>query len=408
MDAYQLRDTLAGDFEAIFELLSDAFAATDIDDQREAERLTFEPSRCHVIVHGGRIVGSAGAYSRELTIPGSIVPAAHVSMVSVEPTHRRRGLLNRLMSHQLRSVSESIAVLWASEGRIYQRYGYGMATRTASLRINGREVALLPSVPSAVGTLRSAVPAHVRKELSEVYSRVRAERPGLSGRSETWWEHVTSDASSRRNGYTAKRAVLHEDADGNVTGYAIWRAKSEWDDGGGPNGDAQVLELIAVNPEAYTALWRFLLAVDLTRTVTARLASVDEPLFYLVNEARQLGMRVGDGLWLRIVDLPAALADRRYAAPLDVVIDVTDPLLEQNAGRWRLRVAEDGSATCERTGDQADLACHIADLGASYLGGTPLTHLGLAGRVTELRPGALAAASTAFGWHATPTSIEIF
>jgi predicted acetyltransferase len=147
--------------------------------------------------------------------------------------------------------------------------------------------------------------------------------------------------------------------------------------------------------------------VDLTRTTRYWFGAVDEPLLYLVNEPRRLNGRLGDGLWVRLVDVGAALAGRTYAAPVDVVIEVTDELVPENAGRWRL--AADGTgARCTRTDGDADLACDVSALGAVYLGGPTLGALAAAGRVAELRSGALAAASTAFGWHRAPNATEIF
>jgi predicted acetyltransferase len=410
---YHLRDATAADFDDIWRVVRLAFGVDGDDDWRDVERGVFEPERDHVITHGGEIVANAGAYTRELSVPGGLLPAAHVSFVCVEPTHHRRGLLRRLMTHQLRSVTEPVAVLWASEGRIYQRFGYGMATKSASLEINLREVALRASVE---GEVRAAVLTEVRKELRDVYERKRALQPGLSSRDEHWWDRVTTDVPSRRQGWTAKRVVLFERG-GAVEGYAIWRAKQSWGNTG-PNGHTKVVELLATTPEAYAGLWKFLLSIDLARTVVAHPVGADDPLPYLVNEPSALGIRVGDGLWVRLVDLPRALTGRRYAAPLDVVIEVTDDLLPANAGRWRLRdtgsyapetdSSTAGTGSCVPDSGEPDLACDIADLGAAYLGGTSLGQLALAGRVRELRPGAVAAASAAFSWHVPPTVIEIF
>lgn len=406
-DAYHLRDATADDFTEIWRLINVAFGNDGQGDHRELARLVFEPERDHVIVHDREIVANASAFTRELTAPGAVVPAAHVSLVSVQPTHRRRGLVRRLMVHQLRTVTEPIAVLWASEGRIYQRFGYGLAARAASLEVNTREVTLLPSAPSTVGRLRASVPAEARKEMREVYERRRAQQPGLSSRDERWWDTLVSDLESRRHGYTAKRVVLVEDADG-VSGYAVWRAKAAWDNKG-PAGETKLVELVACTPRAYAELWRFLLSLDLVRTLHAELVGIEEPIFYLVNEPSQLGARVFDGLWIRVVDLPAALVARRYSTPFDIVFEVTDELLPANTGRWRLRAGTDGTAECSPAGTAAaDLACDIADIGAAYLGGTALGPLALAGRVRELRPGALATAAAAFTWHTPPTAIEIF
>jgi predicted acetyltransferase len=149
--------------------------------------------------------------------------------------------------------------------------------------------------------------------------------------------------------------------------------------------------------------------MDLTRKTSIRPGtSVDEPLLQLVNEPRRLDARIADALWLRIVDLPAALAARQYAADVDLVLDVTDELLTDNAGRWRLRASAFGGASCERTTDEADLACDVKALGAAYLGDQVLGGLAAAGQVRELRAGAVARAAAAFGWHRTPSAIEVF
>jgi predicted acetyltransferase len=166
-------------------------------------------------------------------------------------------------------------------------------------------------------------------------------------------------------------------------------------------------EVVATSPAGYLALWRFLLSIDLTRWAKLWLGGPDEPLLYLASEPRRLGTVQGDGLFIRIVDLPAALTARRYAAPVDVVLEVADPLLPANAGRWRL-FADEQKVTCTRTEEPADLACGIGELGAAYLGGASLAALAAAGRVSELRPETLARAATAFGWHRAPAGTEVF
>jgi predicted acetyltransferase len=297
-------------------------------------------------------------------------------------------------------------VLWASEGRIYQRFGYGMAAKTGSLEIDTLEVSLLRAAPAG-GSLRVAVPAEIRKDMQDLYERKRATQTGLSSRDDRWWDKITSDPESRRAGYTARRAVLYDGSDG-PGGYALWRSKPSWDHKG-PGNETKVVELIAVHPEAYAALWQFLLSLDLARTVNAGIVAAEEPILYLVNEPNQLGMRVGDGLWIRLIDLPKALTARRYPVPVDVVLEVTDELLPANAGRWRLRANADGTAQCSAaSGEPADLAMDIADLGAVYLGGTPLSALAHAGRVRELRSGTLAVANSGFSWPAAPAPVEIF
>ncbi|GAA2644568.1 amikacin resistance N-acetyltransferase Eis2 [Dactylosporangium fulvum] len=406
MSDYVLRTSTPEDFDAFSRVILDAFATPGAPDATDTIRTVVEFPRYLVVEHDGRVVASTGALTRDLAIPGGVLPAAHVTAVSVAATHTRKGLLRRMMTEQLTGVPEAIAVLWASEGRIYQRFGYGLASQNVTLRIDRREVALRTAQED--GTLRAAVPSEVVKELSGVYDRVLPGRPGWSSRNETWWAHLTSDPESRRDGYTAARAVLYQNPDGGVDGYARFKVRNTWDDNG-PKHEVNVTEVVAATPVAYSALWRFLFRIDLSRTVVLGLSNVDEPLFHLVDEPRRLGGKLGDGLWLRIVDLPRALTSRKYAAPVDVVLEVTDALLPSNAGTWRLRVGAGGAlVNCARVDSAPDLTLDVADLGAAYLGGTKLGMLALNGRVVEHRPGAVAATSTAFGWHVTPSSIEIF
>ncbi|MET7417426.1 GNAT family N-acetyltransferase [Dactylosporangium sp. NPDC005555] len=408
MTVYTLRAATPADLDAFSRVIRTAFNVPGDPDPTDTIRTVIDPARYTLAELDGQIVGTAGVFTRDLTVPGAVIPAAHVTGVSVAATHTRKGLLRRMMTGQLTGVPEAVAVLWASEGRIYQRFGYGLASQNVTLRADRREVAIRGTAGTGTGTLRAAVPSEARKELSEVYDRALAGRPGWSSRDETWWTHLTSDPEKRREGHTATRAVLYSDQSGIVQGYTQYRIKNDWDDNG-PKGEVNVVELVAVTPDAAAALWRFLLGVDLTRSVVKGLSGVDEEIFHLVEEPRRLGGKVGDGLWVRIVDLPRALTSRKYAAPVDVVLEVTDALLPANAGRWRLRAGAGGAlVNCSPTDAPADLTCDVTELGAAYLGGTKLGALAATGRVQEHRPGAVAATSTAFGWHVTPSSIEIF
>jgi len=405
-DLFTLRSGNPGDFAEIRRVVSLAF--NEDPDEPEPDNVgqaVFEPDRAILGYSGDTLVGAAGVFTRELTVPGEVITAAHVTGVGVDPAHRRRGLLTRMMTRQLadiRARGEAVALLWASEGRIYQRYGYGMASQRLSL--GAEREARLRDVPPA-GGLRTAVPTEVVTDLQKVFDQVRTERVGWSSRDGGWWDRLLFDAPSRRQGASALRAVLHEGDDG-VDGYALLRVRADWG-ANGPDGEVLVREAVTASPDAYRALWHHLLTVDLTRRTSLWLGAVDEPLQYLVDEPRRLGCRVGDGLWVRLVDVPAALAARRYAGPVDVVVEVVDPLLPENSGAWHLTGDRDG-ARCVRTQRRADLGCHIAALGAAYLGGTSLATLAAGGMLRELVPGSLAPAATAFGWHRAPSAIEIF
>ncbi len=402
----------ADDWAAVHDLLAFAFHEQQLTPEgRDVEASVVEPERTLVVQDGATIVGHAAAYTRELTVPGAIVPAAHVTLVGVAPTHKRRGLLTRMMHRQLRDIAavgrEPIAALWASETKIYPRFGYGPAAQRLRMDIMLREVRPPAGVaPGSADRLRLVEPKDAIAELAKVYERARPERTGWSSRDDRWWRYLLADLESQREDATSLHGVVYDTPDG-PTGYALWRTKSQWDRHG-PNCEVQVREVVADDPAAYAALWNFLLTIDLARTATVTFAALDEPLQYLVDEPRRLGSVIGDALWIRITDLPKALAARAYAAPVDVVLDVTDPLLEQNTGRWRLTAGPDGRATCRATPDPADLACTVLELGSAYLGATSLAALAAAGTVRELTPGTLRQATVAFGWHRMPNPTEVF
>jgi predicted acetyltransferase len=421
MDELPIRTGTDDDWPAVLRLINTAFhEPSEPDDWAPFLQGVLDPARSLVAIDpslesapggapsgapGGAVVGHAAAYQRELTVPGGVLPAAYVSMVAVAPTHRRRGVLRRLMHRQLADIAgwrSPLAVLWASEPPIYPRFGYGQATSKVTLNIDTRRVRLPGTPPATPGRVRLLPPAEARKDLQRVYESVRAARPGWASRPEPWWDFVLADPPSTRNGATEWRAAVHDGAAG-VDGYAIWRAKP--DRGGG--GEVLVHELVATDPAGHRDLWRFLLGIDLISTVRYRYCGPEEPLLHLVDDPRRLDAKLSDGLWARIVDLPAALSGRRYAAPLDVVLSVTDPLLPSNTGHWRLTGGPE-RARCTRVSDPAELACDINDLAAAYLGGTPLATLAAAGRVHELRPGALTPASNGFGWAEPPVAIEGF
>lgn len=399
-----------GDWEPVYGLFSRLFHHPPIPEVRELEHPTFEPERSLVAEDSGQIVGHALAYTRGLTVPGAIVPAAHVSQVGVAPTHRRRGLLTRLMNRQLTDLAaagqEPVAVLWASESAIYPRFGYGHAAQRLSLSISTRGVRV-KRPDTGGGRLRLVDPAtDAQGDYQAVYERLRPSRVGWSSRDDRWWRVKLADPEATRDGWGPLYGVVHETADG-PTGYATWRSKADWKDNG-PACQVQITEVAAETPAAYTEIWNFLLSLDLVTEASFPYAALDEPLQHLVDEPRRLGATLLDALWIRIVDLPAALSARRYSAPLDVVLDVEDTLLKDNAGRWRLRVTPDGAATCTRTEDEPDISCTIRDLGASYLGAVSLTTLQHTGAVHEHTPDTVRRTANAFHWHRMPQPTEVF
>src|SRR5690606_15207772 len=403
-----LRAGTADDLPRILDLLAVAFHVTDRELFRYRTGDLIEPERSVLVVDESLdpapVVAHTTAYTRDLTVPGAVVPAAHVTMVATLPTHRRRGLTRQVITRQLAEAPEPVAVLWASEPAIYGRFGYGLASTRLSLAVETHHIRLPePTEPSRV---RLVAPEEAGPLLRRLYEAVRAHRPGWSSRSDLWWERrVLAEPSGLRKGARERRMVRHEGLTG-PDGYATWRVREGHSDTG-PTGDVLLEEVVAANPTAQLGLWRFLTSVDLTDRVRIRRGWAGDPLVHLVDDVRRLGMRHSDGLFLRIVDLPVALAARRYQLPVDVVLEVTDPLLPANTGRWRLTGGPD-QARCVPTDAPADLACGITELGAAYLGGTPLTALAAAGRVRELRAGALVPASAGFGWPVPPGAMDVF
>lgn len=412
-DALPLRTATIDDHRALMELVTGAFLHDVEDEAVDRNRMVFEPDRTHLIEDDGVPVATGAIYTRDMTVPGAVNPVAHVTGVAVAATHRRRGLLTRIMHTQLTAIrdrgAEPVAALWATEGGIYGRFGYGVAARHCEYTINRSLVQVTGPAPS--GTLVQVKPADAAEDLAAVFERVRADRPGWSSRPGKWWDVLLTDIPSRREGMSSLRAAVYREGATSAparasAGYVLWRVKGGWDESG-PAGEVKVIQVVAASPDAYRALWRFVTSIDLTRKVSYMFGAADEPLQHTVTESNGLDVSEDPSLWIRIVDVPAALSARRYAAPVDVVLDITDELVPENARRWRL-TGDGSSVLCEPTSDEADLGLDVRELGAVYLGGTSLQSLADAGLVTERREGALARASTAFGWHRAPSAIEIF
>jgi predicted acetyltransferase len=369
----------------------------------------FEPERSLAIFDGPDIVATTAVFTRELTIPGATIPAACVSEVGVLATHRRRGLLTRLMRRQLddvRARGEALAVLWASEPAIYGRYGYGIAAFSAEIRLRTAGTRLQPGAPTPAGRTRLLHPGDAVPEIAPLYDAVRRHRPGHLDRSPAWWAKRVHDPEHRRGGAGSLRAAVHEAPSGAVDGYALYAVRSAFEPEG-PDGEVVVRELVADGPVAAASLWTYLTGLDLTRRVTWSIAPADEPLAFLLEGPARPVVQTFENLWVRLVDVGAALAARRYTAPVELVFDVEDAFCPWNTGRWRLE-AGTGGATCERSDASADIALAASALGSAYLGGPTFAALAAAGRVRELHAGALAGADTAFGVSRAPWCPEIF
>jgi predicted acetyltransferase len=369
--------------------------------ERFSKNLPIE--RMHAAREDGRIVGGAGAFPFEMSVPGRTVSTAGVTVVGTYPTHRRRGVLRAMMRAQLDDVherGEPVAALFASEETIYGRFGYGMASYMGEASLPREAQFAVPL--DARGRVRLVEKEEALELFPQVWEAVRPQIPGMLGRTRSWWEYrILFDPPDNRDGGGPKRLVVLE-ADDGAEGYAVYRHRPKWEDGV-PVGEVEVIEAIAHDGRPTAELWRFLLDIDWAARITAWLLPVDHQLFHLLATPRRMRFRVGDGLWVRLVDVGAALSARDYATDGSVVFEVVDPFCPWNDGRWKL---EDREAT--RTRAAADLRCDVTALGTVYLGAFTFSELVRAGRVEELQPGAAARADPMFSWNRAPWCPEIF
>ncbi|MGW2161374.1 GNAT family N-acetyltransferase [Nonomuraea sp. NPDC001699] len=357
--------------------------------------VSIEPERTIAAFDGEEIVGGASIYGRVMTIPGAAVPVAGITLVAVLPTHRRRGILTAMMRKQLTDLHESggepITALNAAEATIYGRFGYGIASHVAEIQADKRLMALRPGTDLGDGRIRLLGRQEARPLLEKVYDTVRRGAVGWVDRTEKFWQARLADGERVRDGGTELRFAVHAEPGGEVTGYVLYRSKEAL---------VQVIEVAAATRQSYAALWRYLIDLDAHSGLTYD-GAVDEPLKHLLTDPRAARTALIDNLWVRLVDVDRALTARRYSTPLDLVLEVQDPFCPWNAGRHHLR-ADGDSVTCERTEARPDLRLTSAELGAAYLGGTTLSSMAAAGRVEELRPGAVTAASLAFRGERAP------
>lgn len=363
----------------------------------------WEPDRSLCAYDDGKMVATLGTFSLNVAVPGGELPMGGTTQVAVLPTHRRQGLLRRLMSGHLQDVAgrgELVAALWASESSIYGRFGFGVASARYDLAIPTahREFHHLAPTPAAV-TLIGAEEAKV--VLPPIYERIRSSIPGMFQRSERWWAaQWFYDAPASRGGATSLRFALSQNGDG----YVIYRQKADWVDGNAA-GRVIVRDLLAQSPESWAGLWNFVLAHDLVTKVEAGLRPIDDPIIDLLAAPRWAKLLPEDALWIRLLDPAAALASRRYSTEGSVVIEARD--LQQNTTHTLLLEGGPDGATCATTDRPPELVLDIEDLGGAFLGRARFRALARAGRLSGDSQ-ALARADAMFRWDPQPWCAEIF
>jgi predicted acetyltransferase len=354
--------------------------------------------------HNDELAGVGAISGLEMAVPGGLLPLAGVLLIAVKPTYRRRGLMSRMIRHQLHTLHEEglepLAGLTASESVIYGRFGYGVATYSSSFAIPRHRSALRPVPGTDEVRVRLVPTAESVAACEAVHARQVGKRIGMLVRPERWGRLYGTDVEAWREGRSVLRTVLAE-RDGEAIGFARYHTKNETGPNGLATGYTDVSEIYADDAAGHAALAGYLLSLDLVGGTRFYRQPVDSPLVYLLEDMRAGEMRVRDALYLRLVDVDRALAGRTYAAPVNLVLEVSDRLCPWNAGRWHLTGDEKG-ATCTRTDDPADLALDVRELASVYLGGTTFAALAQAALVSEFRPGAVTDVSRAFATDLAP------
>ncbi|MFE2247778.1 GNAT family N-acetyltransferase [Streptomyces lavendulae] len=359
----------------------------------------------------GRCVATFRSFTQELTVPGgATVPCSAVSNVTVLATHRRQGVLTRMMAAELaaaRARGDVLATLIAAEYPIYGRYGFGPAASLAEWEIDVARTGLdrhrpLPADGSRIDLVDAAEARRVGPALHE---RLRASAHGTIGRDDRWWDLTTGMAQMSHRPYKQKMFAVYRTADGEVAGLAAYRADDHWTDAKVPQQTLFVTDLIAATPAAERALWHFLCSIDWVLKVRTGYRAPDSLVPDLLPDPRAARLvTAADFLWVRVLDVVRALSARTYAVPGTLVLEVLDPD-GPAGGRYRL---DAGAGTCARTEEPADLRLDVSALGALYLGDTSAVRLAELGRVAGERPGAVELADAVFRTARRPWCPDVF
>lgn len=404
--ALEIRAITDDEIPAYREAVVVTFGDDDDNDPGGPARLRalIAPAQLWAAFDGSTIVATAGTFDHAIAVPGGgQIAMAGLTMVTVRPTHRRRGILRELMRLHLddaRGRGFPISGLWTSEAPIYGRFGYGIAAEGEAYEI-AHAHALAFADARELDEVHPLDEERARRELPAIYARATANRPGALIRSEVWWrERRFLEAPFVRGGASRRRHVVASRG-GELVGYVQFRQRPS-SLGGVPAGRLEIIELVAADARAEATLWQLVLRVDLFPAVTWWNAPVDDLLPWLVADPRRIKRSRGDTLWLRLDDVPAALAARRYAADgrLQLAID---------GAAWELAV-EGGRASCTAIAagpGAAGLRLSRSALGSLYLGAFSASRLARAGHVHG-DPASIAAADHMFASPIAPWCPEVF
>ncbi|MGH2525702.1 MAG: GNAT family N-acetyltransferase [Actinomycetota bacterium] len=400
----EIRTIAEDEFETWMRAIESAFGSHVRPEDVQNERMVIDPARCLAAFEGDDMVGCASSVVFEMTVPGGTIPTVGITGVGVVPTHRRRGVNTALMRRQLDAIRDegfAIAALFASEGGIYGRFGYGLATFEAFVDIETSRSAFVPG-SEGDGRVRLLERDSAKDRYLSMFDESRLTRPGAMRMEPNWFDY---EFAEKQSGEELKFFFAFHETGKDVDGVAVYTIKRNWS--GVPQNEVELYALDALNSSAYAQMWRFVLDLDLVSKLTAWSRPVDEPLLHLVREPRRLNLRLRDAMWLRFLDIGRALSSRRYPREGRVVFDVRDAFCPWNEGRYALDSGAEGT-TCEQTEDDADLLLTTNELAAVYLGGSTFSQLHRAGRVSEERAGAIGTADAMFTWDPPPWAMLHF
>jgi len=369
----------------------------------------FEPERSVAAFDEEKIVGTSAALTLNISVPGKVSLAlGGIEKVTVSATHRRRGILTGMMRHQLDEHHERgipLAALWPSESVIYGRFGYGISVTHEHREIDLRHTAFAHS-PALRGQMHFVSKDDARKVIAPIHELACRQYPAMIARNDLGWESAITDPDAMSAGAPASFFAYYE-VDGVPTGYVIYRIRHN-SVAGHDSNKVEVKELVANDDEAAAALWRFCFDIDLASTLSVgHGASSDDGLSWMLSDPRRLKRSTYDGLWLRLIDVPTALAARTYSQEGSLAVRVEDSFCDWNDGVWRIDGGSDG-ADCVATSDSPDISMSAADLAAIYMGGSKPSEIARSGRIVENVSGALGRADRMFATSRKPWNLMEF
>jgi predicted acetyltransferase len=396
----ELRPFAEPELDAVVQVTALAFGQAPLPPGTPLGFAASELDRSRVATVDGEIVASGRNYSFALTLPGgAVVPAAGVSWIAVVPTFRRRGVLRRMMAEldaDALAHGEAVSILTASEGGIYERFGYGIATWRMNFSLAHAHAALAVAADDD-GRMRYIDRADALRRFPPIYARACTQRAGMVSRPDPWWEESFAQFLPADK---ASFFVVHTDPDGVDDGFLAFEVAGDFEHGT-HRTTLHVVDLITTTRSARAALWQFACSVDLVETISGARFPVDEPLRFLLADPRRLRVHaLFDHLWLKVLDVERALEARRYSASDEVVIEVHDG---DAVSRYRLDGGPEG-ATCRPSSAEPDLVLGIAQLGSIYLGGTRVEQYVAAGLALEVTPRAAARTDALFASYPAPAS----